>query len=149
MSHHLVGQNIHGVTHSHLHKYKCNWRSFGCGVIPETSVLFATLCPPKDHDNRGHIWRKLIDFPKLRGGWGKTDCESILWSKSNPSCWICQYVHIVSLLVCLLWKKINYRRSIRSFFLAASSCAVINVMDLENERYFLTFPVRLQSQWNS
>lgn len=41
----------------------------------------------------GHIWRKLIDFPDLRGGWEHTDCESILWNrnKRNPSCCIYQY----------------------------------------------------------
>lgn len=131
------------ATHPLPQIHECTWRSSGCGVIPQASVLFAALHPPECHGDMGCVWRKLIDIPELRGEW--EDCLWICTMKQKYKqsqslhIWVCS---------CHLWKKINDRRSISSFILAASSCAFINVEDLENVQYFLTLSVMLQPKWN-
>lgn len=121
MSHCTAGQNIRAVAHSYpptpTQIHECTWRSSGCGVIPQTAVLFTTPPPPRDHSDMGNIWREPTDFPELRGRREKTDWF-ILWhrNKSNPSCCIHWYVHVIFWFIFLLWEKINYKRSISSFF---------------------------------
>lgn len=149
---HTTGRSKQPYNHSQ-HPYptqihECAWRSSGRGVIPRANVLFAHLLLQRIMA----IW--LASGEANWHSWAEKGVRSLTVNvyyetetKATPV--IAHMGTFMSSQIFFHCERKWTTGDSSAAFLLASSCAFINIVDLENEQYFLTPLVILQPQWKS